>query len=502
MPVLTMPGETASRYDDRHYRPLSGQKARPMLLTPVDRPWQWRNPPRLALALAVLMTLLFVLWHPADQQRRDELTQQYRQTLDATEWPLYETHALRTGQRAEFERLRAARANGDYSSIAMYVGADDSFVQAMLATGQDYLMPEQYDAWKRAREAFDERRSKFADQALGIDPEAFRPITFVTFNLVQPDAWQLLSVLLVLLTAGIALEMALGSGAVLAALLGGGSVGALAFLLLNGPSILPLAGAGAGCAALVGMYAMQFRNGPVHYLGRPGNALLLLPLWLAVVALNVLLTPLRLPEIAAQVAGLVSGPVWYLVHQRWFTHAQEEIIEVAPVVEPTDEDLAYRRALNRALESVAQLEFPAAQRQLRELIKSYPQEVRTLVQLYHLEKLTPGSPAFEAVARRLFAVPNPEHDHIVLTLYRDYMRVSPEKVALDTETCLRLAMRFTRMGEVMEADKVMKMILERKAKHSLLAKTAQALADAMDRLQEPAKARFYRQVAEQHAGTA
>jgi hypothetical protein len=59
---------------------------------------------------------------------------------------------------------------------------------------------------------------------------------------------------------------------------------------------------------------------------------------------------------------------------------------------------------------------------------------------------------------------------------------------------MKMVARLTRMNEVMEADKLMRKVLEKNTTHPLISKTAQALGDALERMQEPARARFYRQL--------
>ena len=173
-----------------------------MLITPVDRPFNWKQPPRLSLGLSLVLLLIFAPWHLADLRLERGLVQQYTQTLLATEWPLYETHALKTGQGRELAALKQDYAAGKMDRIALYIGMDDGFVAAMQQSGQDYLTAERFSAWKRARADFDPQRGRLGGRALGIDPQQFRPITFLTFGLVQPGMVEMAVALLLLLTFG------------------------------------------------------------------------------------------------------------------------------------------------------------------------------------------------------------------------------------------------------------------------------------------------------------
>lgn len=466
-----------------------------MIITPVDHSVNWKNPPRLVLGLCLLLTLIFVFWHMADSKREQALDDIYRTRLLPIEWELYETHAGRTRQSSVMPKLKQAYANGDIRPIRRYIGSDDGFIADLELNGARYMPSITFSAWQKAREEFNAERTKVSVQALGVDPEEFRPITFLTYNLVQPDAMQLILVLILLLSAGFALELALGSGAVLAGAIGGSFIGALVFLVANGRGVLPLAGGMVAASSLCGMFLMYFRRSPVIWFGRARqSAVLLVPLWLMAVVAGYFVSGMRLSEITAMVVALASGPLWMMIYQRWFTTDPEEVV-ILPEAEPeTDLDLVYRESLQKALDAVARLDFPEGQKRLREMVKAYPQDVRVLVQLYHLEKLNPTASSFDAVARRLFGLTGGD-DTEVMKVYRDYQRNSPEQRALDIETSLKLIARMTRMNEVMEADKLMRKVLEKNTTHPLITKTAQALGDALDRLQEPARARFYRQLA-------
>lgn len=471
-----------------------------MLLTPLDRPFSWKQPPRLALGLCLALLLIFVPWHVADLRNQQALTDQYRQTLLATEWPLWETHALKTGQRTQLKRLQAEFSAGRedparLDNVALYIALDDSFVTAMKQTGSDYITPAQYDAWDKARADLNPMRNKLSGRALGVDPQQnLRPITLLTFGLVQDDFMQLAAALLLLLSIGVCMELSLGSGAVLASLLGGGATGAVAFLVSNGGDVLPLTGASVGAAAVTGMFLMHFKDGRVRLFNRfnvPAYSLALL--WVLLVAAEFVLSSLRASELAARGLALASGPLWAFAYAKWFVNAAD-FMPVISNDEPEDEkDLAYRQQLNQALDAVARLDFPLASRLLRELIKQQPSDMRVLTQLYNVEKLIPASPAFDAVARRLFNFSAADNDDFVLRTYRDYLRHSTTQAALDTDTSLKLVVRFTRMNEAMEADKLMRQILDRKTAHPQIQKTALTLADTLERLREPARARFLRQ---------
>jgi membrane associated rhomboid family serine protease len=470
-----------------------------MFLTPSDHRFNWKQAPRLVFGLAIVLSLIFLFWHSADVRRTQQLHTLYTQQLLPIEWELYDTHLLKAGQGNTLKRLNAAKAGGDTAALARYMGADDEFAAAVQQQGADYLPPEVFGNWQSARRNFDDEHRLLSQEALGVDPQHFRPITFLTFSFVQPDLVQLLGALLLLLTAGMALEIALGSGAVLAGFLGGGIAGAIIYLLINGGGVLPLAGAGAGTAGVVGMFVMHFRTQKLRYFGAAELSALLIPLlWLAWLLAEYLLSGLRPAELAAQCAGLASGPLWYVVYQRWFA-GRTEAVAALPETSAEELDQSYREQLQQALDAIAALDFVTAHKRMRELVKNRPQDLRVLEQLYHLEKLQASSTTFDAVSRRFFVLATQSETgaHRALAIYRDYDKISLDKKALDTEVCLRLVIRFAKLGEIKDAEKIIRTVLARKVSHPLLAKAAHALSQACEQMQDSARAEQYREIAKQ-----
>jgi membrane associated rhomboid family serine protease len=466
-----------------------------MILTPTDHSIDWKSPPRLALGLSMALILLFVFWHLADLKREQSLDSLYRSQLLPIEWELYETHAGRSGQAAIVAMLKAAHARDDITAIRRQIGSDEAFVADVHAQGRNYMPSEVFSRWQEARKQFDTERHKLAAEAIGITPAQFRPITFLTYTIPQPDAVQLIGVLFLLLTTGIAIELALGSGALLTAWLGGGVVGGMVYLGTNGHGVLPFTGGAAAIASVVGMFLIHFRTSPSRWFNRIDvTSAIILPLWLAFLAAGFFVSGLRGPELLAQAGGLLSAPLWYFSYKRWFALDGDTVTDPKPDVENIDD--AYRQQLHLALDAIGRMEFVEARQKLRSLIKTYPNDLRTLVPLFQLEKLSPESHTLDAVARRIFTLDSTDDGaRSALLTYREYERISPEKRALDIETCLKLVIRFSRMGEMKDCERLMKQVIDRKTEHPLLPKAALAIAQAYEKLDSPTNAERYREMA-------
>jgi membrane associated rhomboid family serine protease/uncharacterized protein (DUF2249 family) len=460
-----------------------------------------RNPPRTTLGLCLALGLIFTLWHGADLRLQKKLDDFYISQLLAVEWPNYDPYLRQHRQTPLANQLGALYDKKDFASLARQTGADQDFVLSV--QNSTFLDADTKARWAADRRSYDPDHNRLSAFALGLNPQQFRPITFLTYQLVPQLLPGLLANLLLLLVCGSLLERSLGGGIVLAAYVGGGIIGGLLFLVLNSHSVFPLATASVGTAAVVALFTMQMRGQELSLpgLGRPLRhaGWIMAALWLGKEGGELFVEHLPWTILLPHLAGFGSGVLVWLGYQRWFVNrALAEIVEVE-----ADVDELYRGRLDQAMKAIGKLSFGEAKQLLRELVDHYPQDLRALVQLYHLEKLKPDSTEFEVVARRVFTASNTdEAAQACLTVYRDYSRLTESRLALDTDTSLKLIMRFARLGELKEADKLMRAVLASHEKHGLLAKTANTLAQAYGKLNDNSQAAFYRDLASKNIGSA
>ena len=453
-----------------------------------------RNPPRATLGLCLVLGLVFVLWHSADVRRQSKLDNFYIEHLLAVEWPNYDPYLRQHRETALANQLDALYDKKDFVSLSHQIGADQGFVTSF--TGSSFLDADTMAQWTGQRHSYDPDHNRLSRFALGLSPQVFRPITFFTYQLVPQFLPSLLANLLLLLICGGLLERRIGAGIVLATYTLGGIGGGLVFLALNSQSVFPLATASVGTSAVVAGFAMLLHSGGLTL---PGSARplrhaswIICALWLGKEVAEYFLEHLPASILIPHAAGFGTGILVWLGYQRWFLNRGEEEITEAE----TDADELYRGRLDQALKAISKLNFGEAKQYLRALADSYPQDLRALEQLYNLEKLKPDSTEFEVVAQRLFSASNTdEAAHVCLTVYREYSRLTESRLALDTETSLKLIMRFARLGELKEADKLMRAVLGSHEQHGLMAKTANTLAQAYERMNDNSQAAFYRDMA-------
>lgn len=467
-----------------------------MLLTSADKPFDYRQPPRLSLGIAFLLIVLGYWLLPINQAQWDEMTSFYQQHLLEVEWPLYPPHLEQQHQGDKVSPLTEAYHHQDYLTLTTQMGADRHFVESI---STNYLEPDVFSQWQHDRQQFEELRNHLSDQIFGLDPQRFRPITFVSYSFLPDQVRCIIVTALLLLLIGMITEWTMGSGALLAAGIAGSMTGGGVWLLGHLHDVIPLTGSGNALAGILGLALIQFRHShSIRVWDTPytfSGWVLLVPLIVANAGLQAAWHNFDLWRFWAACMASVSGMVTWLLWQRWFAPllAQED----TPVVvmdAPKDEE--YRQGLNAILQKVAEMQFANAEKGTRHLLESYPKDTRLLEQLYHLIKNKTHELEFEEVAFMLFTMPSqPSNNSAALRIYRDYSKRSKTFVALDESTSLQLVLRFARISALKEAEELFRRVVDSKRDAPLLAKAAQTLAEIFTRLQQEQRASYYRKFA-------
>ncbi len=472
-----------------------------MLLAPTDKPFDYRQPPRLSLGLAALLLVLFAWLCPIDYERQLFLDDFYQHHLLKVEWPLYPTHLMQSQQSAKLDDLKIAYEQHDYHVLSQQLGFDRQFSQSITANGEAFLEPDVFSQWRQDRQQYNKERDHLSSQVLGLDPQRFRPITFFTYSFIDDNSYSVLATVLLLLLAGMAVEWAMGSDVLLSAWLIGSLSAGISYSLYHIHSVTPFIGGSAAISGVLGLAFMNFRHArslTVYNTRILLSGWLFLALFVAFAGMTFLNHHFDLGILISLTLSFMSGIIVCLAHHRWFDRANQPENEEEDIIThdemPADE--LYRHELHHALLKISQMQFVAAEKQLRELSEKYPHDKRILEHLYHLLKSKPAELEFEEMACGLFALPNQKaSNHLVLMIYNDYKKRSKSFVALDADTCLQLAMRFSRINALKEAEEVFKRGLESKRPSPLLKKAAMTLSQAFATHSQEQRAQYYQRMA-------
>jgi membrane associated rhomboid family serine protease len=235
--------------------------------------------------------------------------------------PLYAATLEKRGDPRAARVLRAVNAQArspESRAILSAMQHDREFMRDLKGGG---LLPESdpaYAAWRQQRERFEGLLQDVFTERFALQPGGGW-FGLLTHQFLHGDAMHWFGNMLVLLLAGPFAEAALGRTRFLLAYLFSGACAGALFLSLNGQALVGASGAIAGAMAMVAVL-YGTRKVPVFYWlfvyfnTARVPALLLLPVWLAIEAVQWALSPGSRVAYTAHIGGFLAGALaaWLL----------------------------------------------------------------------------------------------------------------------------------------------------------------------------------------------
>lgn len=468
-----------------------------------DQPVSLASLPWACLAFFLVYLLIFVSYQRNELEQQQTLAEWYQQSgLFELEWKNYISWLRISGQVEKARSLEAARSGGDKLTIFRAMAFDPEFERENRLRGDQYWDASELIKWEETRRVFLERAGELPSVRMGLNPAAPRPSTYLTWHFLHENLWQWLVALAVLLPFAWPLEAELGRKRLAILWMVSGVVVGLIYVALMQHSYQPMVGATPVTAALIGMYLSLFgiRRLPFRYFHPKQKewrdlylpAAVLAPLWFAL-PLYEYLGGSPAPHVwAAQVAGLLIGAGLVQLARRSELDNTEE--------DNAEEDTGVRQLrqhLTSAWASMSALSFREAEEEFNKALVLSPGHFPALTGLYHIRKLHPDGEQFHATAIQVLdATADSEGDiRQQLALYRDYIKRLGENQTLPMDTEVQLLMRFTRIGELKDAEKLASGLLQRREEHELLVKALTNLAQAFRQYNNAGKANQFETLA-------
>ncbi len=302
-----------------------------MLLIPYQTRFTAKSLPVITLALILVNALVYFIFQASDRQAYQRAAEYYFSSqLPQIELPRYAVYLERRSDRNALQVLRMIRAGAKPEQSLRLILAMENDREFMRDLRDGVVVPSadpMHMAWRDQRIQFDsligrvftERFALEAGAGAGGSVSAGSALRLLTYQFLHGDAMHWLGNMLVLLLAGPFAEAALGRLRFLLAFVASGVfAGALHMLISN----QPLVGASGSISGAMAMVAVLYgtRRVPVFYwLFVYFNtaripALLLLPIWLAIEAVQWALSPESRVAYSAHIGGFVAGAalVWVL----------------------------------------------------------------------------------------------------------------------------------------------------------------------------------------------
>lgn len=473
-----------------------------MLIIPVERKIDWRRPPVVTTLLILINVIIFLTYQLGDEARIKKAAEFYVQEgLYQTEFAFYPTYLasnMRDPQAAK--KVRQADKEGKQQEVARWMMLDLGFENELQQRKHDFFNDDELSDWLQKRERFDVLMRKVSFIAWGMTPAEHRPLTFITYQFLHGGFLHLLMNMVFLFILGFTVEAALGYWKYpliyLTAGIGGGALHAL----VQADSYSPLVGASAAISGVMGMYVALFGLRKIQFFYWLGPyfdyiklpALVILPVWLAKEIGQYFLVKDDVAYLA-HAGGLAVGAVITLLARKYLLEVEENYFDL----EEMEPDVELREALTDAYEQIGKFNFDGAKKRLYALKEKYPGNLDILEHLFQLEKLTPDTREFRERATELFTATTVVHAHLkaIHQAFKDFTKTCGEELGLNAVQLANLAMKFSKLQELSDAEKLIQQALELRLRDPMLMKAALVLAREYEQNEQSQKGKRMRELA-------
>jgi membrane associated rhomboid family serine protease len=286
-----------------------------VLIIPYQTRFTARSLPVVTLALIVINALVYFVFQAGDARTTQKAAEYYFSSqLPSIELPRYAAVLETRSDRQSLRVLRAIRApaRGEESWLAVAAMQRDREFMKDLKDGKVVASSDRLHAtWREQRQRFEALLSQVFTERYALQSEGHW-WGLLTHQFLHGDAMHWFGNMLVLLLAGPFAEAALGRVRFLLAYLFAGACAGGLHLLASGQTLVGASGAISGAMAMVAvLYGL--RKVPVFYWlfvyfnTARVPALLLLPVWLVIEAVQWMLSPESRVAYGAHVGGFVAG---------------------------------------------------------------------------------------------------------------------------------------------------------------------------------------------------
>ncbi|MGE5161087.1 MAG: rhomboid family intramembrane serine protease [Betaproteobacteria bacterium] len=349
-----------------------------MLIVPYQTRFTAGSLPAVTLALILVNALVYFVFQAGDRQAGQNAAAYYFSSdLPAIELPLYAAALQKRGDPRAARVLQAADArarNPESRAILSAMQHDHEFMRDLKG---GVLLPASdpaHEAWRQQRERFEGMLQSVFTERFALQPGGSW-FGLLTHQFLHGDAMHWFGNMLVLLLAGPFAEAALGRTRFLLAYLFSGACAGALFLALNGQALVGASGAIAGAMAMVAVL-YGTRKVPVFYWlfvyfnTARVPALLLLPVWLVIEAVQWALSPGSRVAYTAHIGGFLAGALaaWTLKSGR-----RPDVQKILDEQFAGDDDRDRRATLLReAQQAAARLDTRRAARAYAQLLTYEP----------------------------------------------------------------------------------------------------------------------------------
>jgi membrane associated rhomboid family serine protease len=369
-----------------------------MLLIPYQTRFTAKSLPVVTLALILVNALVYFVFQSGDRQAYARAAEYYFSSqLAQIELPRYATYLERRNDRGALQVLRMIRAGArpeQSVQLMLAVENDREFMHDLREGAVVGSSDSAYATWREQRGQFDALMGRVFTERFALEPDAGGPawgaLRLLTYQFLHGDAVHWLGNMIVLLLAGPFAEAALGRLRFFIAFIASGVFAGAVHMLFSDRTLVGASGSISGAMAMVAVL-YGTRKVPVFYwLFVYFNtaripALLLLPVWLLIEAVQWAATPEARVSYSAHIGGFLAGAVLAWLLRPSDTKKVDRILDE----QFADERRGDRKStlLQEAQAAAARLDTRKAARAYGELLQDDPTNVHLATAYFNMALL-------------------------------------------------------------------------------------------------------------------
>ena len=475
-----------------------------MLFIPLEKEIDWKNPPFLTIALILVNTFCYFAFQGDDEENYiAAMNYYYDSGLADIEIPYYKVFVKnnKTNDNSDATRI----VNVDLSKLSekqklinkyALLGEmirDGEFL-SKLESGEIIKKEDDvYKKWKRLRSEFRNEIGKTTFYEYGL--QAYKPtfVTLITHMFLHANFEHLFGNMIFLFLFGYSVEMILGWRIYLFTYILAGIGSGLFYILLEPFNAASGIGASGAISGLTGMYTVLYGLRKIRFFyfafvffdTVKAPALIILPIWLGYEFYNHYFIPSNINNLA-HAGGLISGAVIAFLAKKYHRNIDTDYMDENKKNE--EFDLLYASAMNY----VSSLQTDKAISEFNKLKTTWPDNIEVKKQLFNLHKFSASSDAFHNIAREIFSIKenSVQVNKVIFETYHEYKEKAKPGPKLTVDQLMKLAFRFMQNNYLIEAEKIIVLLLKNKVKHQLLAESLQLLSTKYG-LQDAKKSKYY-----------
>ncbi len=469
-----------------------------MLIVPIEKQFDWQRAPFVLIAIVIINVAVFVFYQSKDGLKAMSALEPFVETgMAEREWPIYEGWLEKQHEPEELAQARKLVLDEEYYGLAYGMLLDRAYFDYVIGAAEREFDSDDYLVWKDLRIDIQNRFNSTSALAYGLRATEVRWETLISYQFLHGSIGHILGNMVFLVIFGFAVEAAIGHLRFLLFYLIGGIGAALAQVLTDPGSDIPLIGASGAISAVMAMYLVVFRLRKIEffywilffvgYFRAP--ALLILPFYFGKEIFSYLTQVDSNVAFMAHAGGIVTGAVlmglMLLFDRNLLDH---DYIEQDQKISPRHKALA---AIYDAIEA---MRFDYALKKAAALMAKEGVDFELALLRFNLEKIKKGKnyiPCFRA----LMTLPDLTDDALG-KVHELWLETDQALVLLPKDEQLRLAFQFTRLQDLRGAEQIMDQLHAAKFKPSELTLLAARLAKRFADEREHDKNRKYQQLAQ------